>query len=188
MIIIIILTAAVVVVVVIGTLTNQYNTESMNNIGSASGGIGNGGVNGSGLINTNHHSNLSHHQHGSETDLISVAGMGGRAGGGDGGSSGMGVSFNSIQGVPVPGKTGRVQVNQQQLQRAWDVSQRSTSDDWNEWLRRLTVELLRESSSPCLRSCTALAQSYSPLGELCCSVVVVLSLCVSYRDPVVCFL
>ena len=56
-------------------------------------------------------------------------------------------------------------LNQQQLARAWDVSQRSTANDWNEWLRRLRVDLLRESPSPSLRACVALAQAYSPLAR-----------------------
>ena len=56
-------------------------------------------------------------------------------------------------------------LNQQQLSRAWDVSQRSTAADWNEWLRRLNVDLLKESPSPALRSCSALAQAYTPLAR-----------------------
>ena len=56
-------------------------------------------------------------------------------------------------------------LNQQQLQRSWDVAQRSTAEDWNEWLRRLTTELLKESPSPALRSCAALAQAYPPLAR-----------------------
>jgi serine/threonine-protein kinase mTOR len=52
----------------------------------------------------------------------------------------------------------RLHVNQMNLQRAWDVSQRSTSEDWAEWIRRFSLELLRESPSPALRSCSALAQ------------------------------
>lgn len=31
-------------------------------------------------------------------------------------------------------------------------------DDWLEWMRRFSVELLKESPSPALRSCSALAQ------------------------------
>ena len=34
-----------------------------------------------------------------------------------------------------------------------------------EWLRRLGVELLKESPSPALRSCWALAQAYNPLSR-----------------------
>ena len=59
----------------------------------------------------------------------------------------------------------KLHVNQQNLQRAWDVTQRSTSEDWNEWIRRFTVELLRESPSPALRSCSALAQVYPTLAR-----------------------
>lgn len=40
-----------------------------------------------------------------------------------------------------------------------------SKDDWIEWLRRLSIELLKESPSPALRSCWALAQSYSTLAR-----------------------
>lgn len=56
-------------------------------------------------------------------------------------------------------------LNQAQLARAWDVSQRSTAADWTEWLRRFNIELLRESPSPALRACSALAQAYAPLAK-----------------------
>lgn len=56
-------------------------------------------------------------------------------------------------------------VNQAQLARSWDVSQRSTAVDWNEWLRRLKGDLLRESPSPALRACSALAQAHAPLAH-----------------------
>ena len=73
------------------------------------------------------------------------------------------IKFNNIQ------QTGGMQkplpLNQQQLSRSWDVSQRSTAADWNEWLRRLNVDLLKESPSPALRCCSALAQAYTPLAR-----------------------
>ena len=56
-------------------------------------------------------------------------------------------------------------VNQQSLRRSWEASQRSTKEDWMEWMRRFSVELLRESPSPALRSCSALAQVYHPLAR-----------------------
>jgi hypothetical protein len=68
------------------------------------------------------------------------------------------------QNVAMPSAS-RVHVNQVHLQRAWSVAQRSTAGDWNEWIKRLTMEMLRESSSPCLRSCWAMVQSYPPLGR-----------------------
>ena len=64
----------------------------------------------------------------------------------------------------VSGKT-TLHVNQQNLRRAWEASQRSTKEDWVEWMRRFSVELLRESPSPALRSCSALAQVYHPLAR-----------------------
>lgn len=43
------------------------------------------------------------------------------------------------------------------LQRAWESSQRSTKDDWDEWMRHFAVVLLKESPSPALRSTCDLA-------------------------------
>jgi FKBP12-rapamycin complex-associated protein len=51
------------------------------------------------------------------------------------------------------------------LQKAWDVSQRSTREDWDEWMRRFSVQLLREAPSPALRACAELAQAYPPLAR-----------------------
>lgn len=65
-------------------------------------------------------------------------------------------------GGSVPAK---LVLNQQHLQRAWDVSQRSTSNDWTEWLWRFKVELLRESPVPTLRACSALAQAHPPMAK-----------------------
>eukprot|EP00742_Colponemidia_sp_Colp-10_P007030 GILJ01007544.1.p1 GENE.GILJ01007544.1~~GILJ01007544.1.p1 ORF type:complete len:2402 (-),score=355.14 GILJ01007544.1:281-6541(-) len=63
------------------------------------------------------------------------------------------------------GTVKKLHVNQQNLKKAWEASQRSTKDDWAEWMRRFSVELLRESPSPALRSCSALAQVYHPLAR-----------------------
>ena len=49
-------------------------------------------------------------------------------------------------------------VNEQNLKKAWESSQRSTKEDWVEWMRHFSVELLKESPSPALRACYTLAQ------------------------------
>ena len=56
-------------------------------------------------------------------------------------------------------------VNQQHLKSAWDASQKSTPEDWQEWLRRFSVELLKESPSHALRACATLASAYQPLAR-----------------------
>lgn len=61
--------------------------------------------------------------------------------------------------------TKKLPVNQQHLKSAWEASQRSTKDDWAEWMRRLSVELLRESPSHALRACANLAAVYNPLAK-----------------------
>lgn len=59
----------------------------------------------------------------------------------------------------------KLYVNQEHLKSAWDASQKSTTEDWQEWLRRFSVELLRESPSHALRACAGLASTYQPLAR-----------------------
>lgn len=49
------------------------------------------------------------------------------------------------------------------LLQAWASARRVSRDDWLEWLKRMSVVLLKESPSPALRSCCALAESYDQL-------------------------
>jgi tetratricopeptide (TPR) repeat protein len=67
---------------------------------------------------------------------------------------------SSITPLLVQGK-----VNQANLQLAWDVSRRSSKEDWDEWMRKFAIELLREAPSPALRSCAGLAHAYPPLAR-----------------------
>ncbi|XP_071445181.1 serine/threonine-protein kinase mTOR [Hetaerina americana] len=57
----------------------------------------------------------------------------------------------------------RLHVSAADLQMVWTATRRVSKDDWLEWLRRLSIGLLKESPSPALRSCWALAQTYSQL-------------------------
>ncbi|KAL3477332.1 armadillo-type protein [Aspergillus californicus] len=59
----------------------------------------------------------------------------------------------------------KIIVNQQHLKNAWDASQKSTREDWQEWIRRFSIELLKESPSPALRACASLAGIYQPLAR-----------------------
>lgn len=49
--------------------------------------------------------------------------------------------------------------------QALGAGRRESKEDWMEWLRRLSIELLKESPSPALRSCWALAQAYNALAR-----------------------
>lgn len=55
--------------------------------------------------------------------------------------------------------------DQKNLIKAWEASQCSTKEDWSEWMRAFSVELLRESPSPVLRACKELASVYQPLAR-----------------------
>ncbi len=69
----------------------------------------------------------------------------------------------SIQ--PIANQANKHKVNQVNLQRAWDVSQRATREEWDEWMRRFAVQLLREAPAPALRACAELAYAYQPLAR-----------------------
>jgi serine/threonine-protein kinase mTOR len=56
-------------------------------------------------------------------------------------------------------------MNSQVLSSAWDTSRCFTKTDWFEWIRKLSIALLSESSSPALRSCAALAKAYYPVAR-----------------------
>ncbi|XP_076900196.1 serine/threonine-protein kinase TOR-like [Bidens hawaiensis] len=57
------------------------------------------------------------------------------------------------------------QVNDARLRAAGEASQRSTKEDWAEWMRHFSIELLRESPSPALRTCARLAQLQPFVGR-----------------------
>lgn len=59
----------------------------------------------------------------------------------------------------------KILVGQQGLKKAWEVSQRSTREDWKEWMRRFSLELLKSSPSPALRACSSLGQKHGTLTK-----------------------
>ena len=65
---------------------------------------------------------------------------------------------NTNLGAPNGQQPMRLNVNEDNLKKAWECSQRSTKEDWVEWMRQFSVELLRESPSPSLRACYTIAQ------------------------------
>ena len=44
----------------------------------------------------------------------------------------------------------------------FEINALLTSEDWTEWMRRVTVELLRESDLPHLRACTTVGEIHQP--------------------------
>ena len=56
-------------------------------------------------------------------------------------------------------------LNRKMLRAVWEATQRSTREDWQEWIRRLSVQMLRGSPSASMRACAALAQQYQPLAR-----------------------
>ncbi|EAT84522.2 hypothetical protein SNOG_08246 [Parastagonospora nodorum SN15] len=62
--------------------------------------------------------------------------------------------------------TKKLAVNQQHLKQAWEASSKTTKEDWIEWMRRFSVELLRESPQQALRACTPLGSVYNPIARI----------------------
>ncbi|OLY85598.1 Phosphatidylinositol 3-kinase tor2 [Smittium mucronatum] len=59
----------------------------------------------------------------------------------------------------------RLKPNTTLLRRAWAISRRVTKEDWIDWIKQLSIELLKEAASPALRACALLASRYPQLGE-----------------------
>ncbi|GBF92738.1 hypothetical protein Rsub_05107 [Raphidocelis subcapitata] len=66
-----------------------------------------------------------------------------------------------------PGAQGQVKLSGQisMLRKAWESSARVTKDDWAEWMRHFSVELLAQSPSPALRACHGLAQVHPQMAR-----------------------
>ena len=56
-------------------------------------------------------------------------------------------------------------VNQEHLKVSWQTSQRTTKDDWLDWIKRLSIDLLKESPHQALRACAPLASVHAPTSR-----------------------
>lgn len=72
---------------------------------------------------------------------------------------------SKAQEVSAPSEPTKLTVNQQHLKQAWDVSQVQSREDWIEWMHRLSVEFMKESSSHALRACMSLVEVHPPLAK-----------------------
>jgi phosphatidylinositol kinase/protein kinase (PI-3 family) len=61
--------------------------------------------------------------------------------------------------------TKKIPVNQDALNKSFVLSPRPTKDDWNDWMRRFSLEVLKESPLHALRACSSLAAVYHPLAR-----------------------
>ncbi|KAF9582493.1 phosphatidylinositol kinase- protein kinase tor1, partial [Lunasporangiospora selenospora] len=59
----------------------------------------------------------------------------------------------------------KLPVNPMSLRRVWDTQSRSTKEDWADWIRRLCLEMLKETPSHSLRACSDMANSFQPLAR-----------------------
>ena len=67
--------------------------------------------------------------------------------------------------MPAMPRPNRLVMKQAGLAELLKPQQRSSKDEWLEWMGRLAIELLRDSPSPALRACAPVAQMHMPLGR-----------------------
>lgn len=60
---------------------------------------------------------------------------------------------------------GKLPVNQMSLKATWDCSNVTTRKEWLEWLRKLGVDLMRESPSQAIRACRELADQHTTFAR-----------------------
>ncbi|KAJ7696596.1 armadillo-type protein [Mycena rosella] len=64
-----------------------------------------------------------------------------------------------------PAEAPKLIVNQMHLKNAWDISHVITGNDWNEWMRRVRLEFMKESPSHAVRACMSLVDAHPPLAK-----------------------
>lgn len=65
---------------------------------------------------------------------------------------------------PAEASLKKLAVNQLHLKNAWESTSKSTRDDWLQWFRRFSVELLKESPQQALRACSPLTTEYPSIA------------------------
>lgn len=72
-------------------------------------------------------------------------------------------NWDAVQ-TDVPSK--KLPVNQHALKAAWDsLSRNNSKEDWQEWIQRLSKELLKQLPLHAIRACAGLASDYNPLAK-----------------------
>jgi len=72
---------------------------------------------------------------------------------------GKGSEFAGIQEMT------KMTPNQQHLKAAWDVSQVTTKEDWQDWFRRVSAQFMKESPSAAIRSCMNVLDAYPQIAR-----------------------
>lgn len=55
--------------------------------------------------------------------------------------------------------------DQEELMRKFDTTSRTLKDEWTEWMRNTSVELLKQSPRLVLSPCSPIAEMYPPLAD-----------------------
>ena len=59
----------------------------------------------------------------------------------------------------------RLQIDIESLLKDFDTEKLSIEADWNEWLKKTSYQLLKQSPNPILYICSKIAEVYSPIAS-----------------------
>jgi len=59
----------------------------------------------------------------------------------------------------------RYLIDMEVLMKDFDTDKISIEADWNEWLKKTSFQLLKQSPSPILFACSSVAEVYSPIAS-----------------------
>lgn len=71
---------------------------------------------------------------------------------------------NTMKAPPALEDEEKLPVDHSKLEQAWDTRQRSTKEDWTDWFRKFSIDMIRQSPSQSLRQTDVLMPSYPPLA------------------------
>ncbi|KIJ55748.1 hypothetical protein M422DRAFT_24274 [Sphaerobolus stellatus SS14] len=72
------------------------------------------------------------------------------------------VKGSEFTGIP---EMTKMTPNQMHLKQAWDTSQVTTKEDWQDWFRRLSAQFMKESPSAAIRSCMNVLDAYPQIAR-----------------------
>jgi FKBP12-rapamycin complex-associated protein len=70
----------------------------------------------------------------------------------------------SMRAPPLVEEGEKLPVDHSKLEQAWDTRQRATKEDWTDWFRKFSIDLIRQSPSQALRQTDVLVPAYPQLA------------------------
>ena len=63
------------------------------------------------------------------------------------------------------GPTLYARLDQERIRAAWEISPKASSQDWHDWLRRVTRVLIKNAHSTAIRACSKVSELHPPTAK-----------------------